>query len=577
MIMSFRKSILYFLVISLLVTIIVGGIGSYFMLKNAADITYQYDNTTEAALYLEKAKSNFWRAQSLMLQMALDKDPGRIRENHDKALALYKNNDELLSLYAQTESSGSEEDALYAALVEKRGQFHALNAHALELDILTTSNEAIAEFNRYNNEVMLPALNEFMDALDALNAYVLNVAALANVQNKKSSDAAFMTIVGIIAAAVIILLAAGYYFASGILRAISEETDFATAIAEKNFTVKLNPHLLTRKDEFGAMARALETMRDNLMRLIGELSASNEAAKQASRHKSVFLSRMSHEIRTPLNAIIGMTYIAKKAKDPEARNDSLNKITTSSAHLLGLINDILDMSKIEAGKFELIEEEFGLEKLLMNVYTVASAKADEKEQSLLVTLEKGLSSRYIGDDLRLSQILTNILGNACKFTPQKGVIRLTVSCPERNSLWSLVRFTIEDNGIGMTQEQIGRLFSPFEQADGGTSRQFGGTGLGLAICDKIAKLMDGHIQVESEFGKGSAFIVTVKLKNSEQYEPAKLDPSINARHTRVMVVDKSEEAREFFESLFRELNIAAVTADNTDSAFQMLRESKGGT
>ena len=577
MIMSFRKSILYFLVISLLVTIIVGGIGSYFMLKNAADITYQYDNTTEAALYLEKAKSNFWRAQSLMLQMALDKDPGRIRENHDKALALYKNNDELLSLYAQTESSGSEEDALYAALVEKRGQFHALNAHALELDILTTSNEAIAEFNRYNNEVMLPVLNEFMDALDALNAYVLNVAALANVQNKKSSDAAFMTIVGIIAAAVIILLAAGYYFASGILRAISEETDFATAIAEKNFTVKLNPHLLTRKDEFGAMARALETMRDNLMRLIGELSASNEAAKQASRHKSVFLSRMSHEIRTPLNAIIGMTYIAKKAKDPEARNDSLNKITTSSAHLLGLINDILDMSKIEAGKFELIEEEFGLEKLLMNVYTVASAKADEKEQSLLVTLEKGLSSRYIGDDLRLSQILTNILGNACKFTPQKGVIRLTVSCPERNSLWSLVRFTIEDNGIGMTQEQIGRLFSPFEQADGGTSRQFGGTGLGLAICDKIAKLMDGHIQVESEFGKGSAFIVTVKLKNSEQYEPAKLDPSINARHTRVMVVDKSEEAREFFESLFRELNIAAVTADNTDSAFQMLRESKEGS
>ena len=136
--------------------------------------------------------------------------------------------------------------------------------------------------------------------------------------------------------------------------------------------------------------------------------------------------------------------------------------------MLGLINDILDMSKIEAGKFELIEEEFGLEKLLMNVYTVASAKADEKEQSLLVTLEKGLSSRYIGDDLRLSQILTNILGNACKFTPQKGVIRLTVSCPERNSLWSLVRFTIEDNGIGMTQEQIGRLFSPFEQADGGT-------------------------------------------------------------------------------------------------------------
>ena len=355
---------------------------------------------------------------------------------------------------------------------------------------------------------------------------------------------------------------------------MAEEIGFASAIAEKNFDVALKPSLLARSDEFGAMARALEAMRANLIQLINELNVSNESAQQANQHKSVFLARMSHEIRTPLNAIIGMTHIAKKAKDHEAVHASLNKISTSSAHLLGIINDILDMSKIEAGKFELVEEEFGLEKLLMNMCTVASAKADEKEQTLLVSLENGLGSRYIGDGLRLSQVLTNILGNACKFTPVKGIIRLSVSSVEKNNLWSRVCFAIADTGIGMTEEQIGRLFSPFEQADGGTSRQFGGTGLGLAICDKIVKLMDGDIRVESEFGKGSTFIVTVKLRNSAQYQPAKLDASIDARRTKIMVVDKLDEVRGFFAKLFHELNVTVAAAENTDAAFRLLRENR---
>lgn len=574
MTMSLRQSILCLLGVSLLITIAIGGIGSHFMLKNAESIDYQYDNTTKAALYIEKIKSNFWRANSLLLQAALDKDPRSIEQNYVRVLALYKQNDALLNLYEQTDSSGPKEDALYEYLIVKRQRFHEANARALELARLSTDDPAIAAFNAYNNEKLLPLLNEYMAALDNLNAHVLDAAGHANALNKENSRRAFMIIVGIIAGSIVILLVAGYYFSSGIIRAVGTETDFASAIAEKNFNVPLEPALLARKDEFGAMARALSAMRTNLIQLIGDLNTSNEAAQKASEYKSTFLARMSHEIRTPLNAIIGMTYIAKKARDHTAVHDSLNKIATSSAHLLGLINDILDMSKIEAGKFELIEEEFSLEKLLMNVCTVVSAKTDEKEQNLLVNLEPGLSSRFIGDGLRLSQVLTNMLGNACKFTPVKGTICLSVSCAEKNSLVSFVRFTVEDTGIGMTEEQITRLFTPFEQADEGTSRQFGGTGLGLAICDKIVALMGGDIRVESEFGKGSRFIITVKLKNSDQYEPAKLDASIDAQFTKVMVVDRSEEVRRFFTDLFRELQVTVSTAGSAETALDVLRKNK---
>ncbi len=573
MIISFRKAMMLLIGISLLVTVAVGGIGGYFMLKNADSATYQYENIVVPAFYIEEMKANFWKAHGLLLQAALDKDPALIEANFAKVPALYRQNDDLLRQYALTESSGSAEDALYAQLVEKRRRFHELNARALELVRLTTDDQAIDAFNRYNNEVILPVMRDFTDALDALSTHLLQVSAQTNIRNERASDTAVLTIAGIIATAVVLLLAAGFYFASGIIRAVGKETAFASAIAEGNLEAPLDPDLPARKDEFGAMGRALSTMRDSLKRLIGDLSVSNEAAQKASQHKSIFLSRMSHEIRTPLNAIIGMTYIAKKAREREVVNDSLNKISTSSTHLLGLINDILDMSKIEAGRFELVEEDFSLEKLLMSVCTVASAKVDEKEQNLVVNLASGLGSRYVGDGLRLSQVLTNILGNACKFTPARGTIRLTAACAEKNSLTSHVRFTVEDTGIGMTDEQMGRLFKPFEQADGGTFRQFGGTGLGLSICDKIVTLMGGDIRVESEFGKGSKFIITVKLKNSERYEPARLDAAIDARRTKIMVVDRAEEVRSFFDGLFRRLDIVPATAAAVEPALELLREN----
>ena len=310
MIISFRKALMLLIGISLLVTVAVGGIGGYFMLRNAESTTYQYDNIITPTFYVEEVKANFWKAQALLLQAVLDKDPTLIEQNFAKIPELYRQNDELLRLYEQAESSGPEEDALYARLTEARRRFHQLNAHALELVHLTTNDRAIEAFNRYSNEVMLPAMREFLEALDALNAHTLRVSAQANSRNESASDTAALAIAGLIAAAVVLLLAAGSYFASGIISAVRKDTAFASAIAEGKFAEPLDPALVARKDEFGAMARALETMRANIMRLIGALNDSNEAAQKASEYKSVFLARMSHEIRTPLNAIIGMTYIA---------------------------------------------------------------------------------------------------------------------------------------------------------------------------------------------------------------------------------------------------------------------------
>jgi len=245
-----------------------------------------------------------------------------------------------------------------------------------------------------------------------------------------------------------------------------------------------------------------------------ELESALEKAQAASLAKTNFLSNMSHEIRTPMNAIIGMTTIGKTAEGLEKKDYAFGKIEGAAHHLLGIINDILEMSKIEAGKFELVFVEFNLDKLVQKVVSIISYPLDEKRQKLTVDLDAAIPQVLTGDDQRLAQVITNLLSNAHKFTPEEGTIHLGANLEKtENDLYTL-KFVVKDNGIGISDEQKQRLFTSFEQAESSTSRKFGGTGLGLAISKNIVELMGGTIWIESELGHGAAFYFTIRIKGS---------------------------------------------------------------
>ena len=270
------------------------------------------------------------------------------------------------------------------------------------------------------------------------------------------------------------------------------------------------------------------------------LIAAKEDALKNSRAKSDFLSRMSHEIRTPMNAIIGMTKIADNTNDIGKLRYCLATIGVSSAQLLGLINDILDVSKIEAGKFELDFAPFNIEKSLMKVCNLIIDSAERKGQKFDVILGNNMRVHYLGDELRLSQVITNLLSNAVKFTPENGTITLTVEEKQRKEDGSVLRFTVADTGIGMTQEQIGRLFTSFEQADESITRKFGGTGLGLSISKSIIDKMNGTIWVDSEINKGTTFTFDIELKWAAQQSGGVIVNGITPSDLKLLIVEGKE-------------------------------------
>jgi CheY-like chemotaxis protein len=306
-------------------------------------------------------------------------------------------------------------------------------------------------------------------------------------------------------------------------------------------------------------------------------------AEKANQAKSDFLSRMSHEMRTPMNAIIGMTKIAEKTDDVSRLKYCLSTINTSSVHLLGIINDVLDMSKIEAGKFELEKIPMNIEKMIMKVSNIIIDNIEKKNQKLNVNMVKDLEMNYIADDLRLSQIITNLLSNAVKFTPEKGEITLAVEKIRSKGNFNTLRFSVTDTGIGMTEEQIARLFNAFEQADGSISRKFGGTGLGLAISKNIVEKMDGRIWVESKAGAGSSFIFEVDLELSPFQEgAARKSPEIKTEATvetpdlsgvNIILAEDMEINREIFIALLEETHITIDSAENGLIAVSKFREN----
>jgi len=305
------------------------------------------------------------------------------------------------------------------------------------------------------------------------------------------------------------------------------------------------------------------------------MDAAKNKSDTENRHKSAFLANMSHEIRTPMNAIIGMTTIGKSALDPVRKDYCFTKIEDASNHLLGVINDILDMSKIEANKFELAPAEFEVEKMLQRVVNVVNFRVEEKHQKFSVHIDRAIPHTLIGDDQRIAQVITNILWNAIKFTPENGSITLAVRLAEKTNEKCTLKISITDTGIGISPEQQERIFRSFEQAESSTTRKYGGTGLGLAISRSIVELMGGNIWVMSEQGKGSVFTFTIPLQRGSNEKQIPFLENINVKNVRVLTVDDDPDILTYFFEIAQSFGITCDVAISGEKALQLV-DQKGG-
>jgi len=359
-----------------------------------------------------------------------------------------------------------------------------------------------------------------------------------------------------------------------IMLPIDEATDTLHAIANGDFSARISSEY---KGDFDRIKKAVNSAAIDLDRYLAEKekaeSALYKTEQKANRAKSEFLSRMSHEMRTPMNAIIGMTKIAQTTNDVSRLKYCLDTIGVSSGHLLGIINDVLDMSKIEAGKFELEKVPMNIEKMLMKVCNIVIDNMEKRNQKFSVELSKHLHLNYIADDLRLSQVITNLLSNAVKFTPEGGKITLGVEEAERRERTSTVRFSIADTGIGMTDEQVSRLFNAFEQADGSVSRKYGGTGLGLVISKNIIEKMGGRIWVESKIGIGSTFSFEVSLERASHQDSIIFD-GIRPQDIRLLIVEGDDDVRKHFLSITDSFGISADSAADTGETLALVDAGK---